>query len=107
MQLSVPAGLYCTVLVQQKGEEEISCISVVIKLQIIFPFCFPSFRVELHKIFQDRSSIRKELLELESFDRDLTAKVMRKTMLVERLRLVHGKSSSGIRYIRIHLWLST
>ncbi|XP_041472095.1 kinesin-like protein KIF18A [Lytechinus variegatus] len=52
-------------------------------------------QVEIHKVFQERSSIRKELLELESFDRDLTAKIMRKTLLVERNRVFHGKTTLG------------
>ncbi|XP_030845070.1 kinesin-like protein KIF18B isoform X2 [Strongylocentrotus purpuratus] len=54
-----------------------------------------SLQVEVHRVFQQRASIRKELLELESFDRDLTAKVMRKTLLVERNRVLHGKSTLG------------
>lgn len=39
--------------------------------------------------------MRKELLELESSDRNLTAKIMRKEMIAERIKLIHGDSSLG------------
>ena len=52
-------------------------------------------QLELHKVFVQRGSIRKELLELESSDRDLTIKISRKHLMVERLRLIHGGSAQG------------
>ncbi|PIK62575.1 putative kinesin-like protein KIF18A-like [Apostichopus japonicus] len=53
------------------------------------------YQLEFNKIFSQRTSMRKELLELESSDRNLTAKIMRKEMIAERIKLIHGDSSLG------------
>ncbi|XP_022082824.1 kinesin-like protein KIF18A isoform X2 [Acanthaster planci] len=53
------------------------------------------FQSELHKVFVQRGSIRKELLELESSDRHLTVMISRKQTMVERIRLAYGESAQG------------
>ena len=51
-------------------------------------------------MFVQRSSIRKELMELESSDRDLTMKIMRKQLTLERIRIVYGQTMQAdkVRY---------
>ncbi|XP_071955031.1 kinesin-like protein KIF18A isoform X2 [Antedon mediterranea] len=49
----------------------------------------------LYDVFTQRASIRKELLELESSDRDLSWKISCKTQTIERLRLVYGNQVQG------------
>ncbi|KAJ8023469.1 Kinesin-like protein KIF18A [Holothuria leucospilota] len=53
------------------------------------------FQVQIQQIFSQRASIRKELLELESSDRSLTAKILRKEMLTERVQMIHGSNCLG------------
>ncbi|XP_038052744.1 kinesin-like protein KIF18A [Patiria miniata] len=52
-------------------------------------------QLELHKVFTQRGSVRKELLELESSDRHLTVMISRKQAMAERIRLIYGESMQG------------
>ncbi|XP_033106155.1 kinesin-like protein KIF18A [Anneissia japonica] len=49
----------------------------------------------LYNIFTQRASVRKELMVLESSDRDLSLKISRKNITIERLRLIYGNQSQG------------
>ena len=72
-------------------------------------FIFFIFRLQdvMFSVFRDRMNIRKEIMEMEGSDRDLTYRVYQKERCLNRIALLHSDTAATQKVVTLRLKVSS